>query len=92
MAIVINKFNWKGNMDINLETKKLNELSNAYEKVKSSYFAAVERDLNREDGSARQDALHEQFLQENRDEYYALKAEFEAQVNLVSELIKKSNT
>jgi hypothetical protein len=79
-------------MDINLETKKLNELSNKYEEAKSSYFSDLERDVNRIDGSTRQDALHERFMQESRDKYDDAKEAFEAQVKLVAKLLQDKNT
>lgn len=79
-------------MDINLETKKLNELSNKYEEARSSYFSDLKTDANRRDGSARQDALHERFMQESYDKYYAIKNEFEAQVKLVAKLLHEKNT
>ena len=76
-------------MDRHQETKKLNELSNEYESAKSSYFSDLERDFNRKDGSARQDELHERFMQESRDKYYNAKSAFEAQVKVVAELLGK---
>ncbi|CAD2224839.1 hypothetical protein P3J6_120667 [Pseudoalteromonas sp. 3J6] len=79
-------------MDINEETKKLNELSNKYESAKSSYFSDSERDMNRRDGSARQDALHDRHMQESRDEYYSAKTAFETQVKLVAKLLSEKNT
>ncbi|MFM2595527.1 hypothetical protein AAFX19_22230 [Vibrio harveyi] len=74
-------------MDINVETKKLNDLSNQFESVKSSYFSDLERDVNRRDGSPRQDALHERLMEESRDRYLAAKSAFEAQVKLVASLL-----
>lgn len=79
-------------MNINEETKKLNELSNEYEKAKASYFADLERDLNRRDGSARQDALHDRFMQESNDQYNSARVAFETQVKHVAELLSDKNT
>ncbi|WMO23880.1 hypothetical protein NI374_06370 [Vibrio parahaemolyticus] len=79
-------------MDINVETKKLNELSSKFEPAKSSYFSDVDRDLHRRDGSARQDALHERFMEESRDNYLTAKAAFEAQVHVVAKLLNNKNT
>ena len=79
-------------MNINEETKKLNELSNKYEAAKSSYFSDLERDLERTDGSARQDALHERFMQESSDKYHNTRIAFEAQVQLVAKLLSERNT
>ncbi|EGR1345765.1 TPA: hypothetical protein NJ546_004451 [Vibrio parahaemolyticus] len=73
-------------MDINVETKKLNDLRKQFESAKSSYFSDLERDVNRRDGSSRQDALHERFMEESRDRYLAAKSAFEAQEKLVASL------
>lgn len=74
-------------MDINLENEKLNQLRDKYEKIKSSYLSSLERYTHRKDGSARQDALHERFMKEERDEYYAAKQAYEAQAKLVANLL-----
>lgn len=79
-------------MDIDVETKKLNELSNQFESAKSSYFVDLDRDLHRRDGSARQDALHDRFMDESRDNYLTAKAAFEAQEQVVSKLLNNKNT
>tara|TARA_R110001583_G_scaffold107040_2_gene255575 strand:+ start:483 stop:722 length:240 start_codon:yes stop_codon:yes gene_type:complete len=79
-------------MDMNEETKKLNDLSNKYEAAKSSYFSDLERDVNRQDGSARQDALHDQYMEESRARYRTAESAFEAQVKLVASLLEKKNT
>lgn len=79
-------------MNINEETKKLNELSNEYEKAKASHFADLERDLNRRDGSGRQDELHDRFMQESNDQYKSARVAFETQVKHVAELLSDKNT
>ena len=79
-------------MDRNEENKKLNELSNIYEKAKSSYFSDLDRDLNRRDGSARQDELHDRHMRKSSDEYHSAKAAYEAQVMLVANLLLEKNT
>ena len=74
------------------EAKRLNDLSNQYQAASSSYSSDLERDLNRRDGSMRQDALHEQNMQKSSENYHrALKA-FEDQVLLVAKLIRESNS
>jgi hypothetical protein len=79
-------------MNLNEETKKLNELSNKYEAAKSSYFSDLERDLNRRDGSMRQDALHERIMQESANDFHSAKKAFEDQVKLVAKLLSEKNT
>lgn len=79
-------------MNINEETKKLNELSNNYESAKASHFADLERDLNRRDGSARQDAIHERLMQESHDKFNSVRIAFETQVKLVAKLLADKKT
>jgi hypothetical protein len=79
-------------MNINEETKKLNELSNNYEKAKASHFADLERDMNRRDGSSRQDAIHDRLMKESKDEYNSARIAFETQVKLVAKLLADKNT
>ncbi|EJL6692148.1 hypothetical protein NMS72_003691, partial [Vibrio cholerae] len=74
-------------MNIDIETKKLNELSNEYESAKLSYLVDIEHDRHRTDGSARQDALHECLMKKSRDNYETAKAAFEAQVKVVAKLL-----
>ncbi|MGP5177862.1 hypothetical protein [Psychrobacter aquimaris] len=79
-------------MNMNEETKKLNELSNKYEKAKAIYLAEARRDMERKDGSSRQDALHDRFMQESKDEYNSAKVAFENQVKHVAKLLSDKNT
>ncbi|MGY8869791.1 MAG: hypothetical protein ACKVJE_05040 [Pseudomonadales bacterium] len=70
-------------MDLNTETEKLNVLRAENESAQPDYNSQRERDSVREDGSGRQDALHERFLRESRDR---ANAAFVAQEKVVSEL------
>ncbi len=79
-------------MNINEETKKLNELSNEYEEAKASHFAYLERDINRRDGSGSQDARHDRLMQESNDKFSSARVAFEAQVKRVAGLLSDKNT
>ncbi len=73
-------------MDIQLEKEKLDVLKAEYDSAQSDYLCQLERDAVREDGSSRQDALHEQFLREGRDEALSAKAALVAQEKVVAGL------
>ena len=77
---------------------KMNELKQAVETLEacvtelraaeSEESSWLQQDLNRRDGSARQDALHEEFGQDARERVWQAKQKLAAQKKLVSELTK----
>ena len=76
-------------MDIEIEKAKLSKLRAEMESAQSSYNSQLERDAIREDGSPRQDAMHEQILRSTRDRANSTSAAFAAQKKLLDELLAR---
>ncbi len=72
---------------ISIETQKLEQLQTAAKEAGSRAQSAIERDSRREDGSPRQDNLHQQILQNTIDSSHEASAAYEKQKKLVSDLI-----
>lgn len=73
-------------MNLKTEKEKLNVLRAENKSAQFDYNSRLERDAVREDGSARQDVLHERFLRESCDRAYEANAAVVAQEKVVSEL------
>ena len=79
-------------MPLQAEKEKLNKLRIEDEKAQAEYHRQLERDAVREDGSPRQDALHERFLKEARDNAKKTHAAVIAQEKVVAVLLESENT
>ena len=65
---------------------KLRDLQVKYDSALSENQSAIQRDLHREDGSSRQDALHEQLMQSCKDDVDFSRKELDKQKEVVSSL------
>lgn len=75
-------------MDLKTEQEKLEKLRAENERAKSDYHMKLESDAVRDDGSIRQDTLHEQGLRKKRDRAQATSVALEAQKKVVAELLE----
>ncbi len=73
-------------MDLKTEIEKLNELRTKNESAQSDYKSKLDRDAVREDGSPRQDALHEEILRKSGERAGKAHGELVAQEKVVAEL------
>ncbi len=74
---------------LGVETQKLADLHQHFLNSKNSADQALERDARREDGSERQDRLHEQILQRTIERSHDAEAAYNQQEKLVKELTAK---
>lgn len=74
------------------EQGTLNDLQHAFDIAHADLLSAMERDLNRRDGSMRQDALHERFMDESRQKESAAESALTRQQSKVLALKEKLST